>query len=210
MQHFGQKYIWMILGFLFLFLILSLGYIIALLLYGAMHVPVFEKEPNDVLPMNQPFVLNDIRVGLYGKLDSSTDVDIFPLKKGTTRINSFSLLIPQNDFTSLRSVKMAVVGKGLAHSNEIPQGVFPSDYGALLFEEQRVPKIIYNPHTFSSWKQIGTLSFEFPDSGDYYLLVQDAFQEKGNYLVIQEGQDPRSFHDMLKLALGGWKLLFFR
>src|SRR3990167_4037226 len=207
MHHFGQKSFWMFIGFLLLFFIFSLGYTIVILLQGNIHVPVFEKEPNETLATSQSFFLRNVRLGLYGKLDSSKDVDVFHLEKGNKRAVSFSLLIPENDFASLRSLQMAIVGKGLGRPEGIPLKEIPSDYGALLFEENRVPKTIYEPNSFSSWKHVGTFSFEFPDSGDYYLLISDDFHEKGNYLLVQEGEDPADFYAMIKLVLGGWRIL---
>lgn len=194
-----------VLGLVFLFLLLT-----ALIFsQGKTAIPFFEKEPNDTVAQANPFPSSDATVALYGNLGSKNDIDFFSLPPSKDHsLKRLVLYIPENNLSSIRRPIFAIVGKGLG---SVPTA-FPlslsSEEGVLTSTASKTDIPWHNSSTISSWKEIGTLSFNLPADISYQLVVYDPVGETGNYLLVEEGAEPHTLSQILKLIHGSLKAFF--
>jgi len=194
-----------ILSFLFLFLL------IAALLFsqGKTAIPFFEHEPNNSVPQANPFPSSDSTIALYGNLESKSNIDLFSLPSPKDHsLKRLILYVPKNNLSSIRRPTVALVGKGLG---SIPTA-FPlnlsSEEGVLTSTPSKTNISWHNSSTFSSWKEIGTLSFNLPADIPYQLIIYDPVGETGNYLLLEEGAEPHTLSQIFQLISGSIKAFF--
>lgn len=194
-----QKILWAILAFFLMLIFLSFVTLSFFLFRGNIYIPLFEQEENDHLEQANSLPFSSVRQGMLGSISSSLDVDIFHLQTQQGKVR-FHLWIPDKELSDIRQIKLFIVGQRLGKPTQISLTDLPKNFGVLSFEEAKTQAIQKNPYTFFSWKEVGTLLFEFPQAGDYYLVVEDAFGETGTYLLLQEGREPNP-RDFLNIFL---------
>jgi len=168
---------------------------------GKTFISFFENEPNNIRSQANMFILNkEVQQGFYGLINDSIDEDWISLYTPHTKIDdliTFRLFIPADQMKQARQVKLILIGDTVNEKQ-----------GSLLFEPSTSANFLKPSMDFSSWIQVGTLVFEPPASGEYYLKIIDDFSETGDYFLLKNGGDPSNFSDIVQMVFGGMKRLF--